>query len=158
MGVSVYWPLSVLCVFVCLVCVCVRSNQSTSKKPYYVSDLSKLIVCTPTSFCWEGLSLLPNFQNGGLDRISIFRGGLLGKRGGDFLWGRGCSFYTNLNCEILTKNLVTFKRWDRVKVKYYGGSLKNQIFRRRFMKNQYRFKVWLGKKEEGGVFEGGLIP
>ena len=41
MGVSVYWTLSVLCVFVC---VCVReiSNQSTSKKPHYVSDLSKL--------------------------------------------------------------------------------------------------------------------
>ena len=37
----------------------------------------------------------------------------------------------NLNREILTKNLVTFKRWDGVKdVKfYYGGSLKNPIFR-----------------------------
>ena len=34
----------------------------------------------------------------------------------------------NLNWEILTKNLVTLKRWDRVKDKkfeYYGGSLKN---------------------------------
>ena len=30
------------CVCVCL-CVCVVSNQSTSKKPHYVSDLSKLI-------------------------------------------------------------------------------------------------------------------
>ena len=31
---------------------------------------------------WRGLSLPPNFQKGGeLDRISIFRGGLLGKRG-----------------------------------------------------------------------------
>ena len=38
MGVSVYWPLSVLCVFVC---VCVISNQSTSKKPH-LSGLSKL--------------------------------------------------------------------------------------------------------------------
>ena len=38
----------------------------------------------------------------------------------------------NLNWEILTKNLVTFKRQDGVKDKkfqYYGGSLKNQIFR-----------------------------
>ena len=41
MGVSVYWPLSVLCVLMC-VSVCVRSNQSTSKKPHYGSDLSKL--------------------------------------------------------------------------------------------------------------------
>ena len=38
----------------------------------------------------------------------------------------------NLNWEILTKNLVTFKRWDGVKdekFEYYGGSLKNPIFR-----------------------------
>ena len=56
--------------------------------------------------------------------------------------------YKNLNCEILTKNLVTFKRWDWVKDEKYEGSLKNPIFRRRFTKNQYRFKVRLGKKEE----------
>ena len=43
MGVSVYWPLSVLRVFVCVsLCLCVMSNQSTSKKPHHVSDLSKL--------------------------------------------------------------------------------------------------------------------
>ena len=35
MGVSVYWLLIVLF-------VCVISNQNTSKKPHYVSDLSKL--------------------------------------------------------------------------------------------------------------------
>ena len=38
----------------------------------------------------------------------------------------------NLNWGILTKNLVTFKRWDGVKDEkfgYYGGSLKNLIFR-----------------------------
>ena len=38
----------------------------------------------------------------------------------------------NLNLETLTKNLYTFKRSDRVKDKkfeYYGGSLKNPIFR-----------------------------
>ena len=37
----------------------------------------------------------------------------------------------NLNWEILTKNLVTFKRWDGVKdekFEYYGDSLKNPIF------------------------------
>ena len=33
MGVSVYWPQSVLCVF-----VCVMSDQSTSKKPHYMSQ------------------------------------------------------------------------------------------------------------------------
>ena len=38
----------------------------------------------------------------------------------------------NLTWKILTKNLVTFKRWDGVKdekFSYYGGSLKNPIFR-----------------------------
>ena len=47
MGVSVYWSLSVLCVFVCM-CLCVgvwvsvRLNQSTSKKPHHVLELNKL--------------------------------------------------------------------------------------------------------------------
>ena len=38
----------------------------------------------------------------------------------------------NLNWEILTKNLFTFKRQDGVKDEkfvYYGASLKNPIFR-----------------------------
>ena len=38
----------------------------------------------------------------------------------------------NLNWEILTKNLVTFKSCDGfkdAKFEYYGGSLKNPIFR-----------------------------
>ena len=37
----------------------------------------------------------------------------------------------NLNWEVLTKNLVTFKRWDGVKdekFEYYGSLLKNKIF------------------------------
>ena len=38
-----------------------------------------------------GLSVLPNFQKEGLDRISIFRGGLVGKRAVTFLGG--LSFY-----------------------------------------------------------------
>ena len=36
----------------------------------------------------------------------------------------------NLNWEILTKNLVTFQRWDGIKDEkcyYYGGSRKNSI-------------------------------
>ena len=46
-----------------------------------------------------GVGFLPNFQKGGaveggggLDRISIFRGELLGKRGLIF-FRKGCSFY-----------------------------------------------------------------
>ena len=38
----------------------------------------------------------------------------------------------NLNWEISTKNLCTFKRWDGIndeKFYYYGSSLKNPIFR-----------------------------
>ena len=61
----------------------------------------------------------------------------------------------NLNCQILTKNSVTFKRWDELKMKNYGGSLKNSTFRGRYTKNRYRFKVWLGKKGEGKSLKGG---
>ena len=48
----------------------------------------------------------------------------------------------NLNWEILTKNVVIFKRWDGVKdekFEYYGSSLKNSIFSggRGNTKNQY---------------------
>ena len=81
----------------------------------------------------------------------------------------------NLNSEILTKNLVTFKRWDGVKDKklwYYGCSLKNPSLMWGFTKNQYirgiclksgpwtvfRFKRGLAKKRGGGALEGGLIP
>ena len=44
----------------------------------------------------------------------------------------------NLNWEISTKNLVTFKRWDGVKDEkiQYGNSLKNPILREG-IKNQY---------------------
>ena len=50
----------------------------------------------------------------------------------------------NSNWENLTKNLVTFKRWDGVikakKFQYYRGSLKNLIFMGKggggFTKNQ----------------------
>ena len=47
------------------------------------------IVGTPAPFLQgKGLSLQPNFQKGGLDRTSTFRGGLLGKRGWLFSRGR----------------------------------------------------------------------
>ena len=81
-----------------------------------------------------------------------------------------------LNWEILTKNLVTFKRWDGVKdenFEYYGDSLKNTIFvlgeGGGFTKNQYisvnclKRGAWpvcrskggvTWQKRGGGVFEG----
>ena len=93
-----------------------------------------IIVCTPPFLLGVVLRLLLNFQKGGLDRISVFRGGI-------YCWTfrEGCSFYiknklksdtfndkkvhkqksfsvTNKNLnweitirEIITKNLVTFK-------------------------------------------------
>ena len=68
------------------------------------------IVCTSSPFfCW-GLNLLPNFEKkGGLDRTSVFRRGLLGKRSVAFIWVRGEQFLDkkkNLNLEyILTKKV-----------------------------------------------------
>ena len=38
------------------------------------------------------------------------------------------------------------------------GSLRNPIFSGMCMKNQYRFKVWLGEKDGSGIFEGGWYP
>ena len=48
-----------------------------------------------------------------------------------------CFFYNLefLLLEILSKNLVTLKRWDGVKD--HGGSLKNPIFKGEVTKNQY---------------------
>ena len=46
----------------------------------------------------------------------------------------------NLNWEILTENLVTFKKWDGVKdekFQYHWCSLKNPVFRGSLTKNQY---------------------
>ena len=48
----------------------------------------------------------------------------------------------NLNWEIATKNLVTFKRWDGVKgekFQYYRGFLKNLIFRGGHEKPIYKY-------------------
>ena len=38
----------------------------------------------------------------------------------------------------------------------HGGSRKNPIFSGRFTKNQYRFKVLLGKKKGRGRVKGGI--
>ena len=74
----------------------------------------------------------------------------------------------NLNWEVLTKNLVTFKRWDAVKYQkflYYAGSLKNPMFHenqsigRDCLKGGLglfaNLKVDLAKKRRG---EGGDTP
>ena len=78
MNVSVYWVLSVLCVFVLCVClcVCVVLNQSTSKKPHYVLDLSKLIgliVYTPSLSVRRGEGSLAN-NNKNMQSLCRFTG------------------------------------------------------------------------------------
>ena len=73
----------------------------------------------------------------------------------------------NLNWELLTKNLVTFKRCDGVKdekFEYYGGPLKNSIFKEGagFTKNQYlkgnclKMGVWTVYRFKWGGGGGGL--
>ena len=44
----------------------------------------------------------------------------------------------NLNWEVSTKNLVTFRRWNVVNYEnFYEDLLKNLIFSEGFSKNQY---------------------
>ena len=69
------------------------------------------------------MSLQPNFQKGELDRISIFRGGcnfyIKNKLKFEIFNDKKSLFFSvitkNVNWEILTKNLATFKRWDELK-------------------------------------------
>ena len=57
----------------------------------------------------RGLSLLPNFQKRGTDRISVFRGRLLEKRGNFFdVGGRDCSFY--IKNKLKSENLNDKKK------------------------------------------------
>ena len=51
-----------------------------------------------------GMSLLPNFQKGGLDRISAFRGGLLGK-GGITFSGMGLQVLDKKETKMTKNNL-----------------------------------------------------
>ena len=64
-------------------CTVMRKPSSQTLLDYSILSLAVspelygiIIVCTPLPFCWRGggLSLLLNFQEGGLDRISVFRG------------------------------------------------------------------------------------
>ena len=80
----------------------------------------------------------------------------------------------NLNWDILTNNLVTFKRWDGVKdekFEYYGSSLKNAIFNgghekpiymgggglKRGAWTVYIFKGGLAKKRGGEFLRVGRV-
>ena len=59
----------------------------------------------------------------------------------------------NLNWEISTKNLVTFKRWVRVNYEklYYGSSQKNLILGRVGQEKPiYQGRITYKKEEEGG--------
>ena len=91
-------------------------------------------------------------RRGGLHRTQLLERGCL-ERGGRLFSGEGCNFHIknkfkseifndkknkkmffsfinkNSNWEIITKNLVTFKRSDDVKDKKLGGSPKNPAFR-----------------------------
>ena len=86
-----------------------------------------------------------------------------------------CSIITsNSNWEILTKNLVTFKNWNRLRMKNFDirGLMKNTIFwGEEFTKNQYvrgiPSKGGLGQfadlrgpawRKRGGCFWGGWYP
>ena len=122
-----------MCVYMC-VSVFVRSNQSTSKKTHGVSDLSKLIVCThPHPLLWVESPT-------GKEGMTFFRGGgmqLLQKKKESLkylttkkVYKQKCVSVTikNLDCEILTKNLVTFKRWDEVKDEKLWGFTKKSLF------------------------------
>ena len=63
------------------------------------------------------MNLIPNFQKERLERISEFRGNLLGKRGVTLFRG-GLLFlhkYVVNKKKVVNKNLFTLKRWDRVK-------------------------------------------
>ena len=76
----------------------------------------------------------------------------------------------NLNWEILTKNVVTFKRWDGAKdekFKYYWvpwkiwflrGVTKTKMPKKKVRGQFSDLRKRLGKKEGFGVFEGSLIP
>ena len=66
----------------------------------------------------------------------------------------------NLNWEILTKHLVTFKRWDGVKdekILYYRGSLKNPIFMEGSHENTIYRGELIKKCESGHKFKRGLV-
>ena len=62
------------------------------------------IVCTAAR-----LNLQTNFQKGRLDRISVFRRGLLGKRGSSFLGGLLMLHENKLKSEIMTKKVYKQK-------------------------------------------------
>ena len=103
-----------LCMFVCVcVCVCVRSNKSSGKKPHYVSDLSKLIVCTSPPFLLGGSVSYQIFKKGG--------GGLTGSQfleGGDFFQGVAVFTTKKIDMKYLTtkKSLWTKMFFSQLRI------------------------------------------
>ena len=94
-------------------------DSSTCMKPKW--DIATIIVCThPSPFLLVGVEPPTKFRKGGgLDRISILRGGLLGKMEvTSFGRGGGCSFFI--------KVLIVGVYW---KIRFLGGV--------GFWKNQY---------------------
>ena len=106
-----------------------RNTKIMCTPPFLSAGAGGGRVEPPPKFSWRGE---------GIDRYSIFGGGLLGLMGGGWL-RESCSFYIknklksaifndkkvykqkclsvitkNLNRKILNKNLVTFKRWNGV--------------------------------------------
>ena len=83
---------------------------------------------------------------------------------------KGFSVITkHINWKILTKNLLLLKDWIGLRMKNYGGSLKNPFFF--FLWGEFAKKAWTvcrfkrgpDKKEGGGVFKkgeggGAVIP
>ena len=60
----------------------------------------------------------------------------------------------NTNQENLTKNLVTFRRWDEVKDEkfwYYGGSLKTPVFIQGWVHEKPIYWLELPEKKGGSL-------
>ena len=134
---------------------------------HFFKKWSSYIVCTP--FLLRGW-VPTKFSKKGPDRISIFRGRLQEKRGWLF-WaggGRDRSWYVknklksgilndeknykpkclsaitkNLNWQILTKNLVTFKRSDGLKMENVDIMQVHQFLGERVTKKQLYMGNWL---------------
>ena len=69
-----------------------QRTDSNFMEPIYLKN-NKPRCAPPPISAGGGLSLQPNFQKGGLDRISTFRGRLLEKSRVTFFRGRGCNFH-----------------------------------------------------------------
>ena len=89
----------------------------------YFSNVCAHTPPPPLSSGEGALILLPNFQKGGLDNISAFTGGLLGKRGDSFQGGK-LAIWTlkiNKNLKYLTRKKVYKQTFFSVITKNLNG-------------------------------------